>query len=140
PLADVVSITDQVAGALAAVHARNLVHRDVKPANIIIEHDTRRAVLLDLGVARDLSNVSLTGSLLMGTPGFMAPEQVAAGGQVTAQTDVYQLAATVYSLLSGRAPFVGDTVPVLDSILRSAPPYLGDLRPDLPPAVAAIVT
>ncbi|MBI2760916.1 MAG: serine/threonine protein kinase [Chloroflexi bacterium] len=140
PLPDVLSITEQMAGALAAVHARNLVHRDVKPANILIEDETRRAVLLDLGVARDLTNVSLTGSLLMGTPGFMAPEQVAAGGQVSPQTDVYQLAATVYSLLSGRAPFEGDTVPVLDAIMRAAPPYLGDLRPDLPPAVAATVT
>jgi serine/threonine-protein kinase len=138
PLAEVLTITDQIAGALAAVHARQLVHRDVKPTNILIEHGTGRAVLLDLGVARDLASPTITTTVIVGTPTFMAPEQVT-GGQVTPRTDVYQLGATVYTLLTGRPPFLGEPFQVMDAIVRAAPPDLGALRPDLPPAVVATV-
>ncbi len=137
-LPEVLAITDQVAGALAAVHARQLVHRDVKPNNILIEHGTGRAVLLDLGVARDLASPAVTTTVIVGTPTYMAPEQVT-GGPVTPRTDVYQLGATVYALLTGRPPFQGEPFQVMDAIVRAAPPDLGALRPDLPPAVVATV-
>lgn len=138
-LPDLVTVVDQVAAALAAVHERNLIHRDIKPANIMIEQGTTRAMLLDLGVARDLTNVTMTAGWIVGTPGFMAPEQVQAGGQVTPLTDVYQLGATAYALLAGRPPFDGDTIQVLDAIVRYAPPDLRSMRPDLPsPVVGAI--
>lgn len=139
PVADVLRITEQIAGALAAVHAQNLVHRDVKPANIIIEQRTGRAVLLDLGLAHELGQASLTGTDVLGTPGFLAPEQVQAGAGVSARTDVYQLAATVYSLLTNRPPFEGDTYRILDQVMRAAPPPLGSVRPDLPPALSTAV-
>ncbi len=137
-LPEVLAITDQLAGALAAVHARQLVHRDVKPNNILIEHGTGRAVLLDLGVARDLTSPTITTTVIVGTPTFMAPEQVT-GGQVTLRTDVYQLGATVYTLLAGRPPFLGEPFQVMDAIVRAAPPDLHALRPNLPSGVVATV-
>ena len=139
PLPEVVEITNQVASALAAVHARGPVHRDIKPANIIIERETRRAVLLDLGIARDLASTSGPTGVLLGTPTYMAPEQIQPDGQVTPRTDVYQLAATAYTLLAGRPPFRGQTAQVLHAVLHEAPPDLGELRPDLPTGVVAAV-
>ncbi|MGH2584934.1 MAG: protein kinase domain-containing protein [Dehalococcoidia bacterium] len=138
-LAEVVAIADQVAGALAALHARKLVHRDVKPANIMIERNTGRAVLLDLGVMRDLTDATVTSSSLIGTPSLMAPEQVLWHGQVTPQTDVYQLGASVFVALSGQVPFRGDPVQVFDAIKTQPPPNLHALRPDLPATIVAIV-
>lgn len=139
PLAEVVGITEEVAGALAAVHARGLVHRDVKPVNILIEDGTGRAVLLDLGVVRAVDAATTASGYLVGTPGFMAPEQLQEPAEITLRTDVYQLGATVYALLTGRPPFEGDTMRVLDAVARAAPPDLRDVRPDLPPSVALIV-
>ncbi|MBI2761667.1 MAG: protein kinase [Chloroflexi bacterium] len=136
-LNDVIRIANQVSDALAAVHARGLVHRDIKPANILIERGAARAMLLDLGVARDLANATMTGGWIVGTPGYMAPEQVQAGGEITPRTDVYQLGATIYCLLAGRPPFEGDTLQVLDAIKHEAPPNLARLRPDLPNTVIA---
>jgi serine/threonine protein kinase len=138
-LAEVVAVTNQVAAGLAAVHQRNLIHRDIKPANVLIEAATGRAILLDLGVARDLTNVTLGPGWVVGTPAFMAPEQLEPGGQVTPRTDVYQLGATVYALLTGRAPFVGDPTQVLLAVTSQAPPALTDLRPDVPDAVAGVL-
>ena len=140
PLATVVAIVDQAAEALAALHARNLIHRDVKPANIIVERGSSRAVLLDLGLARSLDSLGLTApGWLVGTPSSLAPEQLESDGQVTPQTDVYQLGTTAYTLLAGRPPFEGDEQRVLRAIVRAAPPDLGELRPDLPPGVVAVV-
>jgi hypothetical protein len=140
PLMAVAEIAEQVAGALAAVHARNLVHRDVKPVNIMIETESGRAVLLDLGIARVLDAATMTLSgWFVGTPGFMAPEQLQSGREITPRTDVYQLGATVYTLLAGRPPFEGTTLQVVNAIVSKPPPYLGDLRPDLPPAVIGVI-
>ncbi len=139
PLADLVAVMDQAAAALAAVHAQHLIHRDIKPANIMVEDGSGRAMLLDLGVARDMSNATMTTGWIVGTPGYMAPEQVQAGGEVTPQTDVYQLGATAYALLTGRPPYEGDTIQVLDAIVRFMPPDLRAIRPDLSqPVIEAI--
>ena len=139
PIGEVLELTEQVAGALEAVHARDLIHRDVKPANVLLEDGSGRAVLLDLGVARDLASVTMSAGRIFGTPGFMAPEQVHVGGRVTPRTDVYQLAATVYTLLAGRPPFEGDTLQVLDAVKHDPPPDLERLRPDLPSRMVAVV-
>jgi serine/threonine-protein kinase len=140
PFAEALAIADQIAAALEALHAAGLVHRDVKPQNVLLETATGRAVLLDLGLVRALGSASVTRSdVFVGTPGFMAPEQLRAGGQVTPRTDVYQLAATLYTLLTGRPPFEGDPAQVLTAVLSERPPDPRALRPDLPPAVAVVL-
>lgn len=140
PLPTLVTVVQQIAAALTAVHERGLVHRDVKPENILIEAGTGRAVLLDLGLARmaDSRHGSVLG-LVEGTPAFMAPEQVLSGGQVTPRTDVYQLAATVLYLLTGVPPFAGSTVEVLGQIATRPPTDLAHLRPDLPVSARAVL-
>lgn len=139
PLAEITQIVTQVAAGLDAVHAAGLVHRDVKPANIIATPEGR-AVLLDLGIALSLDRTGLTASgSIVGTPGFLAPEQVEGSSAIDARTDVYQFGATVYALLTGRAPFDGDTAQVLYAIVHRPPPDLGGVRPDLPPWVIEAV-
>lgn len=135
PPRHVASLVTQVAGALAAIHAVGLIHRDVKPDNILVEDGTNRAVLLDLGVARDTANVTLTAGAVIGTPGYMAPEQLDTR-PITAQTDVYQLAATAYALFTGRPPFEGSTTRVLMAVASLPPPDVRALRAELPAAVA----
>jgi serine/threonine-protein kinase len=140
PAPEIIRITAQIAGALDAVHAANLVHRDVKPANILLADDGR-AVLLDLGIARRLEEPGLTSnSVLLGTPGYLAPEQLQGGAPVGPPTDVYQLGATVYALLTGRAPFEGDISTVIYAVAHEPPPDLGEARPDLPGPIVAAVT
>lgn len=140
PAGQVATVIEQVAAALGEVHARRLVHRDIKPENIMIEDGSNRAMLLDLGVARDLANASMTGGLIVGTLGYMAPEQAQAAGDVSPRTDVYQLGATAFALLTGRPPFSGDTIQVLDAVIRLPPPDLRALRPDIPEGVIAAIS
>jgi tRNA A-37 threonylcarbamoyl transferase component Bud32 len=140
PLTGTLTVVEQIARALDAVRAAGLVHRDVKPDNIMLEHGSGRVVLLDLGIAHALDLPAVTAAdRVVGTPALMAPEQVTAGGQVTPRTDVYQLGASAYAMLAGRAPFEGTPAAVLDAVANRAPPDLGALRPDLPRAVVEAV-
>ncbi len=138
PLDETVEVVRQVAAGLAAVHARNLIHRDVKPANIMVE-DGGHVVLLDLGVARATDVTATSTGYMLGTLGFMAPEQVEPGGQVTPQTDVYQLGATVFTMLTGHPPFGGEPTQTIYAIVHQPPPPLGPRRPDLPAEAAEVV-
>lgn len=140
PLARVLGIADQIAAGLAAVHARNVIHRDVKPANIIYDASTREAVLGDLGLARSLDVSTITTSdAIMGTPGYLAPEQVDPDGEITTSTDVYQLGATIFALLAGRAPFAGKPAQVLYAVMHAPAPDLHALNPTVPHGVASVV-
>ena len=144
PLTTVTDVVRMIAPALEAVHAAGLVHRDIKPANILVTFSPagglERTVLLDLGIARDTENTGVTSTgALLGTPAFLAPEQLEARFPVGVATDVYQLAATVYALLAGRPPFEGDTMRVLYNVVNSPPPPLRSVRPDLPEAVEAAI-
>jgi hypothetical protein len=140
------ALLDQVARALDAAHARGLVHRDVKPGNIllappVLDGDPEHVYLVDFGLARadsDDRSVGGGGSFL-GTPRYAAPEQ-AAGRPVDGRTDGYALGCVLYECLTGRPPFPGGSgEAVLLAHLEAAPPRVTTLRPDLPPAIDQVV-
>ena len=119
-----------LAGALAHVHAHGILHRDLKPANVLFD-EAGRPRLTDFGIARPVQASSLTQSgVILGTPGYMAPEQ-AGIGRPGVGSDVFGLGATLYAALSGQAPFVGaTTLETLTKLMAEAPP-------PLPPSVPA---
>ncbi|MET7463246.1 serine/threonine-protein kinase, partial [Nonomuraea sp. NPDC005501] len=113
PPAEAAGLLAQTAGALAAAHDLGIVHRDVKPGNVLLDRATGQVRLTDFGVARILHGPGLTQtSAVIGTPVYMAPE-VADGGAATPAVDVYALGLILYELLAGRPPFVGDHPMVL---------------------------
>ena len=117
----------QAADALAAAHAAGIVHRDVKPSNILVAPDGQ-VKLSDFGIARAEADASLTQTgLVTGSPAYLSPE-VASGQQATADSDVWSLGATLYFTLAGRAPYeVGDNVlGALYRIVHEDPPRLAD--------------
>jgi serine/threonine protein kinase len=134
---------------VSAAHAYGVIHRDLKPQNIFIcvGPDGRPVTtkVLDFGISLIVERAldPAAGFLLgvaMGTPAYMAPDQVAASEDIDARADVYGFGVLLYEALSGRVPFVGDPGPQLyDAILNEAPPPLGQLRPDLPSGIARIV-
>jgi serine/threonine-protein kinase len=135
--ATTMSIVAQVADALQAAHAAGVVHRDVKPDNILINTDGR-AVLVDFGVAHTSTTQGLTGVQdVIGTALYMAPEQ-AMKHAITPATDVYALASVAYECLTGVPPFTGDTpVSVALAHVHGVPAPLPD---DIPPAVRDVIT
>ena len=132
PVRDAVQLALQVARPLAFAHARGLVHRDVKPQNVLLNEDGV-AKVTDFGIARslDVHGVTQTGTVL-GTSDYIAPEQ-ARGSKVDPKTDVYSLGAVLYELLSGEVPFKGDNfVAVAMRHVNEPVPSVLDRRPDCP--------
>ncbi len=140
PPGDAVRHLREVAWALAYAHARGVIHRDVKPENIMIERSTNRALVTDFGIARVERATHLTGEgHVMGTAHFMSPEQVQ-GGTLDGRSDLYALGVVGYFLLSGRLPFQGEsTSAVLVSHVTRQPPPLLSVAPHLPRALAAVI-
>lgn len=130
----------QVARALVHAHSRGVVHRDVKPDNIVLEHRSGRAKLVDFGISVRLEpGRSSMSDWPVGTPHFMSPEQ-ASGGAVDARSDLYALGATVFYALAGRPPFDAPSLPALLDLVRTAPlPRLHTLRPDVASHLEAAV-
>jgi ABC-type transport system substrate-binding protein/tRNA A-37 threonylcarbamoyl transferase component Bud32 len=136
------NLIEQVAGALDAAHAAGLVHRDVKPGNILVTgvEEAERAYVCDFGLARHVSSVSsLTSDRgFVGTIDYVPPEQIE-GGEVDARADVYSLACVLFECLSGAAPFERESeLSVLFAHLNDPPPLLTDLRPELPAPLDAV--
>lgn len=133
PIDRVVRVLRDVASALAYTHARRVVHGDVKPANILIESDTKRALLADFGIACECgARVDVGDGLTIGTPAYMAPEQID-GHAVDARADVYALCVVGWEMLAGRMPWTG--APLADVLHRQryeSLPDLAQLRPDVP--------
>jgi serine/threonine protein kinase/DNA-binding beta-propeller fold protein YncE len=140
PVAQVCHIVSQVAGGLEAAHAHGLVHRDVKPGNILLDATASfpgHAYLSDFGLSkRALSDSALTSTgQFLGTVDYIAPEQIE-GRAVDGRTDEYALACSVYTMLTGAPPFTRDeSVAVMWAQVSAPPPPLTSRRPDLPPAV-----
>ena len=159
-------ILSEVASALAAAHARRLVHRDIKPTNVILDRNTGRAVVLDFGISAVLvptaptisgrfTSARLTGGhaivdhtiqsgltsegMVIGTPYYMSPEQ-AAMEQVTPKSDVYSLGVLAFELVTGGLPFVEATPAAMAAAhLNNQPPKVEGLRHDLDPEFAALI-
>jgi serine/threonine protein kinase len=132
-------LLDQIAAGLDYAHARGVIHRDIKPGNVLMTEDGR-AVLADFGLAWLLegAHLTLTGGVI-GTPEYMSPEQ-AAGNPIDHRCDVYALGVVLYEMLVGDRPFIAETpIGVLLMHLQDEPPSLLEARPDLPLPVAEVL-
>ncbi|MGB1253379.1 MAG: serine/threonine-protein kinase, partial [Candidatus Promineifilaceae bacterium] len=131
PFDEALLILRRIALALDVAHGRSIIHRDIKPHNIIFD-DSHMACLADFGIARlvDLNKPQQTVTLV-GTPEYMAPEQVVESN-ISPQTDVYQLGIVMFQMLTGRRPFEGSVHSIMTQHLNDAPPLVEALMPDLP--------
>lgn len=141
PLEEVIRVVTEAADALAAAHAAGVIHRDIKPENIMLEGETRRVRLMDFGISKamDSGETQLTGTgVIVGTPQYMSPEQASGDPNIDHRTDQYSLAVCAYQMISGRAPFEGDTArAVMTKQLLEEPTPLPELVEHLPPALSA---
>jgi len=138
--AEGVRIFREVAWALAYAHARGVVHRDVKPENILLDRQTGHALVSDFGIARQADASRLTqAGLVLGTFHYMSPEQVS-GADLDGRSDVYSLGIVMYQALSGKLPFDGLTAPavLMAHATKRAPP-LHAIAPSVPASLVAIV-
>ena len=133
PTEDVAQIMREVGGALAYAHKRGVIHRDIKPHNVLIEAETGRCLVTDFGIARTAEASSLTASgMLVGTPAYLSPEQVS-GQPTDHRADIYALGVMGYEMLTGQPPFTGPTpTAVLMKRLAGAPTPIQKLRQDVP--------
>ena len=143
PIADAVRLLRELADALAYAHRHGVVHRDVKPDNVLCADG--HALITDFGVAKALSLSSGVGTatspgVAIGTPTYMSPEQASGDPQVDSRADVYGFGALAYEVLTGRPPFQrANTQALLAAHIAEAPVPIETLRPALPPALAALV-
>ncbi|MBS0266999.1 MAG: protein kinase [Planctomycetes bacterium] len=134
PLADVLHFGAQIADALVAAHARGLIHRDIKPGNIMLEQGSRERVkITDFGLACATEDTHQAyAGLIAGTPMYMAPEQ-AAGRQFDQRADLFSFGSVLYQMLTGKPPFTGTTsVSVIQRVIKAAPRPIEELQPGAP--------
>jgi serine/threonine-protein kinase len=142
PLSEVISIARDIASALDHAREQDVIHRDVKPGNVLLEQE--RAVVCDFGVARALEvaggeRLGSSSGFAIGTPAYMSPEQ-ATGGRVDARTDVYGLGCVVYEMLTGEPPFTGPTPQaILARSLAGEIRPVRTVRPEVPKNVEAAI-
>jgi hypothetical protein len=137
---EVLRICTQIASGLAAAHRQGLVHRDVKPANILLENGVQRVKLTDFGLARAVDDASLTQSgLIAGTPQYMSPEQ-ANGEPVDHRSDLFSLGSVLYEMCTGRPAFrAPNTAAVLRRVSDETPRPIREVNPDVPEALCRVI-
>ena len=139
PLPLVLSIVARVADALDYAHAQSVVHRDIKPANIMYEPDSDQVKVTDFGIARITDSSRTKTGMVLGTPSYMSPEQLA-GKKIDGRSDLFSLGVTLYQLCCGRLPFSGESLAQLMFKIANEPPQdIRNLAPDLTPAVVAVI-
>lgn len=146
---DVARWMRQVAWALAYAHARGVVHRDIKPENIVVERESRRALVTDFGLARSIARAPESAGemldarhtaegMIVGSAHYMSPEQILDDG-VDGRSDLYSLGAVAFHAITGRTPFAGTVPAILTAHLERRAPPVGDLAPVVPTHIAAVV-
>ncbi len=136
----------QACDAIAEAHANQIVHRDLKPSNLFLASTRHgpRVKVLDFGISKmeraDSSMTMTKTSTVMGSPLYMSPEQLRSAKHLDHRADIWAIGVILYELLSGKPPFVAETIAELGALVLSGQaPWLGDVRPDVPPGLAAIV-
>lgn len=141
-----------IMGALAAAHARGIIHRDVKPANIVLAREASSSEpvpkLIDFGVAKVIPGlpdglISMTNTMrgeLMGTPSYMSPEQIAGDPELDGRADIWSMGVVLYEALTGQRAFSGDSLPeVIRKILSVKPPAIRDVSPRVPQEIVDVI-
>jgi len=139
PLPKVMSIIARVAEALDYAHRQNVVHRDIKPANIMYDPETDTPKVTDFGIARITDSSKTKTGMVLGTPSYMSPEQLA-GRKIEGHSDLFSLGVSLYQLACGKLPFEGDSMAQLMYRIANEPHTdILTIRADLPPCLAAII-
>jgi len=140
PVRSVLQIVARVADALAYAHRQGVVHRDIKPANVMIDPTANTVKVTDFGIARITDSSRTRTGMVLGTPSFMSPEQMA-GRRVDGRSDLYSLGVMLFQLLAGRLPHHAESMAKLMYQIANEPaPDIRSLRPDLPAALADVVS
>jgi serine/threonine protein kinase len=135
----VLEVVARLADALQYAHAQGVIHRDVKPGNVIYDPATLEPKIMDFGIARFTDSTATRTGIVLGTPSFMAPEQLE-GRNVTGRSDLFALGVTLFQLLTGQLPFRADSMTgLMDKIANAPHPPLRTIRPDLPASVGAVL-
>ncbi|MBL0206664.1 MAG: CHASE2 domain-containing protein [Propionivibrio sp.] len=139
PLPKVLSILARVADALAYAHSNNVVHRDVKPANVMYEPESDQVKVTDFGIARITDSSRTKTGMVLGTPSYMSPEQLS-GKKIDGRSDLFSLGVTLYQMVCGKLPFVGDSMAqLMFRIANEAQPDIRGINPEVPESLAAVV-
>jgi serine/threonine-protein kinase len=139
PLPRVMSIVARVADALSYAHENHVVHRDVKPANIMYEPESDQVKVTDFGIARITDSSKTKTGMVLGTPSYMSPEQLA-GKKIDGRSDLFSLGVMLYQMACGKLPFEGDSMAQLMFRIANEPhPDIRGINPDLPDCLLAII-
>ncbi len=139
PMQRVASIVERVASSLAYAHKNSVVHRDIKPANVMYEHSSDTVKVTDFGIARITDSSKTKTGMVLGTPSFMSPEQIA-GKKVDGRSDLYSLGVMLFQMLSGVLPFRGDSMAeLMYKIGNEEAPDIRVIRPEIPARLADVV-
>jgi serine/threonine-protein kinase len=139
PLPKVLSIVARVADALGYAHGLHVVHRDIKPANIMYDAESDMVKVTDFGIARITDSSKTKTGMVLGTPSYMSPEQLA-GTKIEGHSDLFSLGVSLYQLVCGKLPFEGDSMAQLMFRIANEPHAdILSIKPDVPPCVVAII-